>query len=384
MAKINVLSPYFVTESQTNLTSAQIDIWIYTGTAATLPNSADPTYTLSSTAVNESVTFEIGELIKDYIDIIYTGTPSANGHTVYVDYVVTPFINNAPASVNVSALDPTGDVIRNFAFYGYGYHELEENPQLDKVILMDATEFVVPDGETFYIPATNTAAITWTLKDPSGTTVDSGSSSAQTNTANIIHYVSPTIPALGDPELYANPLTDTWGDSQYESQLAGKYYPRYFTLNVDDGTTNEDLVIKVVCEPKFTPIKCTFVNRYGAFEEFWFDKRHDVMSKVEKPKEFKRNIVSSGAYNKYDRVYKRLLVNGKRSLTLNTGFMKEESNDTVEQLLYSEEVWVKYGGHTLPVTPKTDDIKYLQSVNGEFASHKIEFEFAFDRINNIK
>ena len=54
MAKINVRSPYFVNISSNNLTSATIEILIYTGAANTTWQGS-PQYSLSSTAINEKV-----------------------------------------------------------------------------------------------------------------------------------------------------------------------------------------------------------------------------------------------------------------------------------------------------------------------------------------
>ena len=386
MAKINAGSPYFVVENQTNLTSAQIDIWIYSGAAATLPNAAAPTYTMSATAVNEEVVFEIGELVKDYIDIIYDGNPDTNGHAVYVDYAITPFISGAAATIDLTQLSPTGDVVRLNGFLGKGYFEEEENPQLDKIIMLDSTTFIVPEGETVKIPALNTSAITWTLRDASGNLVNSGSSSAQTNSNNFIEYISFTAPSQTEVTFVPNEnLRLQYGDrTQTESLKAERTAPHYYTLNVDDSSTNENLIIKVVCEPKYTTHKVTFLNRYGAFQELWFFKRHDVSTKVDAGKPFKKAIQSSGAFNSYDRHYQRLLTNGKRSITMNTGFMSESDNEIIEDLLHSEHVWVLFNNKTLAVNPTTSDIKYKQSVNGELANHTIEFEFAFERFNNVK
>ncbi len=58
MAKINVRSPYFINLATTNLTSAKLEIDIYTGEANTDWQDA-PVYTLNSTAINAKINFEI-------------------------------------------------------------------------------------------------------------------------------------------------------------------------------------------------------------------------------------------------------------------------------------------------------------------------------------
>jgi len=58
MAKANILSPYFINVADTNLTSVKIELDVYTGYANT-SFTASPTYTLTSTAIDAKVTFEV-------------------------------------------------------------------------------------------------------------------------------------------------------------------------------------------------------------------------------------------------------------------------------------------------------------------------------------
>jgi hypothetical protein len=93
MSKINVRSPYFVNLSTTNLVSAKLEIRIYVGAAETTWLGS-PQYTLTSTAINEKVSFEIAELIKDYIPAAFNGVypndldATEDYTTMYVDYRV--------------------------------------------------------------------------------------------------------------------------------------------------------------------------------------------------------------------------------------------------------------------------------------------------------
>ena len=74
MAKINVRSLYYIHDTVSNLTTDRIDIYIYTGTRTT-GRPSDPTYTLTSNAIDDKVTFEISELIKDYFANEFGGDP---------------------------------------------------------------------------------------------------------------------------------------------------------------------------------------------------------------------------------------------------------------------------------------------------------------------
>ena len=77
MSKINVRSPYFITDNSTNsgsaLASATLYIRIYTGAASTSLYKHTTEYTINSTAINGSVTFEVSELVRDYIENTFDG-----------------------------------------------------------------------------------------------------------------------------------------------------------------------------------------------------------------------------------------------------------------------------------------------------------------------
>ena len=92
MSKINIRSPYYVTQSDTGLESLQIELWVYTGTRtpSNYPNTT-PTYTLTTTAIDDSATFEISELIKDYLDSSFDGTYTSSA--VFVDYRLTKTVS---------------------------------------------------------------------------------------------------------------------------------------------------------------------------------------------------------------------------------------------------------------------------------------------------
>ena len=89
MSKINARSPYYINISATNLTQVDLQLYIYTGTKTTDRNTG-VLFDLTSFAVGvpsgfssvtiPRVTFEISELIRDYLLQTFNGdyaTPSA-------------------------------------------------------------------------------------------------------------------------------------------------------------------------------------------------------------------------------------------------------------------------------------------------------------------
>tara|TARA_B110000971_G_C19621299_1_gene324899 strand:+ start:86 stop:436 length:351 start_codon:yes stop_codon:yes gene_type:complete len=101
---------------------------------------------------------------------------------------------------------------------------------------------------------------------------------------------------------------------------------------------------------------------------------------------FKRNTIanSTAAYTTSEGQRERYNVNGSSSITVNTGFVKEDMNQTIEQLFLSENVWIRYNNKTLPILPKTQSLEYKTVLNDKLINYTIDFDFAFDKINNVR
>jgi hypothetical protein len=59
----------------------------------------------------------------------------------------------------------------------------------------------------------------------------------------------------------------------------------------------------------------------------------------------------------------------------------------MEELMLSEQVWMtKLTDEelVLPIMPRTKSITYKTSLNDRLANYTIEFDMAFDKINNIR
>ena len=74
MGIINTRSPHFLSVSNANLATATLDIEIYTGNETT-GYSGTPQYNLSKQIIlnTTKISFEISELIRDYLDITFDG-----------------------------------------------------------------------------------------------------------------------------------------------------------------------------------------------------------------------------------------------------------------------------------------------------------------------
>jgi hypothetical protein len=101
---------------------------------------------------------------------------------------------------------------------------------------------------------------------------------------------------------------------------------------------------------------------------------------------FKRNIINASTvtYATSETQNQRYNVNGKTRLTLNTGFIKEDMNQTIEELFLTENAWIEYEGNVLPIIPASKSMTFKTSLNDRLTDYTIDFEFGFDKINNIR
>ena len=144
-----------------------------------------------------------------------------------------------------------------------------------------------------------------------------------------------------------------------------------------------DIKVTNICEPKYTPYKLTFVNKYGVLEDLWFFK-NSKLSIESKEEGYRANIINSGSYSISNHQYKTLYKEAKESLTINSGFYPESYNEAFKQLLLSEQVWINYKGQTLPCKIKDSSISFQDRLTEKNINYTMNIEFAFDKINNVR
>lgn len=326
------------------ITSVTLQIYIYSGTSGSYTDS-DLKYTLSKSIIGSdtSIMFEIGELVRDYIDVSFNDDYLCN--TLWVSTVGT-IINE-----NGLAYDYNSPVINHFLlFEGYGYFEDEINPQLSTDALITSNTIYLPEGTAGKLPIFAEGVGKVTIDSTDTQITDSGNSNQK------VQYI--TIPA----------------DS---SEI--KVY------DTDDTTLLRTIKVNNVCEPKFTPYKVTFLNRMGVYEDIYFFKKTSESFNVTDEK-YKRNTVNNTSltYALNESQQQRYNANATKSITLNTGFINEDSNSRIEELFLSEYCWIRYESDTLPLIPKSKSMNIKTVLNDKLINYTIDFDFAFNKINNVR
>ena len=326
------------------LDRAELELYIYDGTSGSY-TSSDLRYELSKTRISsqDNILFEISELVRDYIDVTFNNdylsrTKWVTAITKLYDADGEEFATGSPVTNNYLAMD------------GYGYFEDGINPQLSDNLLISNTTIYLPEGTAGKLPIFAEGVGKVTIDSVDTQITDNGNSNQK------IQYI--TIPA--------------------NSSTIQVY-------DTDDATLLATVSINNVCEPKFTPYKVTFLNKHGAYQDMYFFKKA-VESMSVTDELYKANIINTSTvtYPTYKGQQERYNVAATKKVQLNTGFVNEDFNLAVEELLLSENVWIRWESRTLPVIVRTNDHTYKTSLNDKLINHTLDFEFAFSKINNIK
>ncbi len=324
------------------LKRVEVDLYVWEGLISAQPSV--PAYSINKSVISgeSNVTLEIAELVRDYITMTF------NNDYISITRYVRAIVNSYDESNEPFSTNPITTTY--VALDGYGYFEEGANPELSRNALISSNNIYIPENTAGKFPIFAEGVGKVIIDSTTTQITDDG------NTNQKIQYI--TIPA--------NTSTIQ-------------------VFDTDDSTLRKTITVSNICEPKYTPFKLTFVNKFGAFQDLYFFKKSSEVTNVT-DELYKKNIITNTAssYNTYENQKGRINVNAQTSLTMNTGFVKEDMNQTIEELFYTENVWIRYENKTLPIIPKSKSLQYKTSLNDKLINYTVEFDFAFDRINNVR
>lgn len=278
--------------------------------------------------VDDSATFEIAELVRDYINISYNGTmPTATAYTTNS--------NGYIADVGLGWTAYTNTAGTGTPSYTGGV----------SLVAYDAYKFFDETGYNYSLPSSEiliTADTVWLPEGESMTVY-------YTNATVLSHYEIGTTHPEGDI-LLTN-----------------------YTLNVR----------RYPCS-KHDPTKLVFVNRFGVLQELWFFGRTTESSRVKSEQYKSANISANGSYNRYEHQFKKFDLHGKKNYVINSGLVSEGYNDSINELLLSEQVWLHIDNDVVPVNVLTSDVSYKTSLNDKLVQYTLELEQAYDLISTMR
>lgn len=262
------------------LKTVQLQVYVYEGTSGSY-TSSDLKYTLQNSLIGEdtNVVFEIAELVRDYLYLTFNDDYLSK--TIWVTTIATLLDENNNVFTYGSPITNT-----YLATDGYGYFEDGASPELSRNALMTANSIYLPENTAGKLPIYAEGVGKVTIDNVDTQITDNDNSNQK------IQYI--TIPA---------------------NSSSIKVY------DTDDTTLLKTITVNNICEPKYTPYKVTFTNKYGAFQDLYFFKKTTESFNVT-DETFKRNTIdnSTATYNKYAGQQERYNSNATKTISLNTGF----------------------------------------------------------------
>ena len=387
MAKINTRSPYYISIENPSGSYAILELFIYGGTTP----SGTPTYTLRTNTISNAsgstqiAKFEISELIQDYLNPFLNNYQYSFGfdQTVYVDTRLTIY-NDAGTNLDQD------QTFKNVATMGYGYFSEGANPQLNQALLISNPTILIPAGYLIRLPIDSAATdnITYLYQ---GNEVVNIEQSPDTQGYRQFRYINGFNVSSSNTD---NDWYDYAESNQYtveDNTLLQSYWNEGGTWQpVDQVIVEGDeglrkVNVKMVSCDQYQPIKITFENKFGAWQDLWFmgNNQREITTKKET---FKGNIMLSEqtAYATDKPTQQILTKNGVEKITLNSGYYPEDNNNLFKELMLSRRVYITLDAVDLPVIVSGSTMKFKTRLTEKLINYTVNFEFAFDTINNIR
>jgi hypothetical protein len=354
-------SPYIIEINESGQTGSKIELFLWnTGTQPTYPQ-----YTLSKLipASNKPETYyNISPYVREYFT--FTKWQNATGLTYNQDtsdnYIVQYAVKRYQA---VSGVYTLIDTLTGTFSDGFGYYEEGYNPAAPSVLLDEGTYFYNYDAS---ISTAQNNGI-W------------GSFDVQMSTGDSIKYTD-----LSDGS------TITYVSASDGVKSFARVYLTYAPNGnkveyIVGGTTRWTGYFKPQCEPKYQPVTIDFVNRYGSWSRIFFQKAKTRSIEV-KANQYKFNPKELPWIPQDIRQSQEFNINGKETIKLNTGWVNDGYAEYLQQLMFSEKILIcdyENNQDYAPVKLKTKNIKKQTGLNNGMMNYTLDFEFAYDMINNV-
>jgi hypothetical protein len=390
-------SPLFVTGKNNSLPDDTLNFMslflrIYSGVRT---GSGTNNYALSKNySINQVINYEISDLVRSefyhdfsvWDDIGFTQSPqgealwvysfgdftysdngsspesaewgSSNEQTLVTDGWATRD-NIAPVAVTQAVLATSRDrqvLVGN-------YESLAINNSVNNGLAKIIISWQSGDEDDFFV-----SAISVTPPSPSSN-----------NSQDLVIYAG-----VGPANLENNPFLPTeLKPSEQPNGGIGQYYD--VILKNASNTTIGTVRYYVQCEAKYTPVQVAFINRFGVADFITFFKRSDERGTFTQDS-YQKSIYNDGFTSPSLEIgkYQSFNVNSRNTLSLNTGFVDQDYDETIEDILMSEYVAVYTNSNWVSVVPNRGTIEYQKSVNTKLINYTMSFDFAFDERSLVR
>jgi hypothetical protein len=322
MKKIFIRSPYFIEVDEVAQTSAKIEVFLW-NKGTTEPTTPNYTFTKQvPSATQTKLSWNISNLAKGFIKPI------------------------APVTVSV----PTEENVNTWCYMKVVRYS-------DDVELDDET-FVCLNGYTQYLDGYNQS------------TTDEVVPLFNTNIKKYVKdFTTDYVSFFLEVENY---------DTSYD--YVDVTEPAIWKFPILQATENvEDIFFyaEELCEPKYTPVTCTFINGFGGWQYLTFFKANSQGIDV-KSKDY--NLLSSSIdFNPLQGQKQRFNFQGTQKIKCNTGWVDENYSELIQDLLLSEVVLLD----NKPAIVKSQSFDIKTHLKDKNINYEIDFEFNYGLINDV-
>lgn len=348
MANIFARSPYIVRIAQPTQLGSKLEIFL---SATTFLGT--PTYTLSKlipSPTNVETLYDISAYIREYISFLACSSGGnsaiANPTNERVNVQLKLYWFNGTSYAQV------GTTQTHIAFDGYTYYEDLYNKDLGNYGLDAGNYYYNPISDAGKIRVTGGASFTAKYTNLSTGTFTSLSISNGT-------FDIPRVRTTPNNLLVGNKVEIL--NAGLVVQATWNFYP--------------------LDECKYTPVIIDFVNKYGAWQrEFFFKASTDNFS-VENTE---YNLMQTSQfpttfYSGLEGQRKVFNSNAKKSVKVNTGWVKESWKEVLKQIMLSERILID----NKPAKINTKSTELFKQINTKQINYSLEFDFAYDVINSV-
>ena len=436
MANIFVRSPYIIAVNASGQIGSKIEVFIWNGTGS-IP--ALPQYTLSKlipSSANSNTEYDISPYVREYLSHTSTQSPVALS-TSFTDLATTQWCN-----VTIKRYKLTGttytllDSATHYAHDGYSFYESGYNYDNGRFLLEQKEYFYNEDatyageiacylnsgekvkyGQSFTSNSATVNSVSvapgirelttitlsgnyssyivigsylyftysdgFTVTSWTGT-LSSYSYNPATNTMTITPNFGGSVPIIfGSPSNTGRTITA--GEVELYTVATSKWYtiPRVSgSLNKLSILSSSDVILATwdftpICEPKYTPVVIDFINKYGAWQREFFFKASKTNISIESND---YNVMqSSSNYDVLQGQKRSFNTNGMETISVNSGYVNEDFSSNIKQLLMSERILID----NKPAVCKTKSLELMKNINNHMINYSLEFEFAYNSINNV-
>ncbi len=336
-------SPYYYNVPFPNDFVVSVDFTVIVGDGSLGAINPIETYEITKPRPGDDWTnlwIDIADFIRplyNYTPLVTVGTltPEARENNEVLLTSVTAEINDTVGSTEPALSN------KYIATDGYGYYTEGQNFNPNKKILLSHTEYKADARGWFIVPLSCNAS-----------------------------SPDPTINAVSVPLNYVDNANN---------------YVKYLVIpmanysgSVDVAFDGEAIQIELIEECKYDVNEIQFINKYGVFESIHFYKAKKETLTIQS-ESFKSAFTDGVSYDTKAHQIRKYNVTSNKRISIETGFLSETYNITIQELLQSEHVW-KDG---VPVNVRTESLELKTRFVDGLVSYGILFDYAYDEINNV-